>query len=59
MNLINRGVVVIKPKESFWPAERTGTQFDAWFTLEVHPMVWDTMTAPIVKEKADDNCAVL
>jgi len=33
-----------------WPAERTSAQFDAWFTLEVHSMVWDTLAAPIVKE---------
>ena len=33
-----------------WPAERTRAQFDAWFTLEVHSMVWDTVTDPIVRE---------
>lgn len=33
-----------------WPAERTSAQFDAWFTLEVHSMVWDTSADPIVKE---------
>jgi hypothetical protein len=37
-----------------WPAERTSAQFDAWFTLEVHSMVWDTLTAPIERENAEE-----
>jgi hypothetical protein len=116
MNLINRGVVVIKPKEPFldwanrdlalsspvtmeelrrdctailvpdlgsleaaldyveplkprlfemeleawdrdpanWPEERTSDLFDAWFALEVHSMVWDTVDTPIVKEENEE-----
>jgi hypothetical protein len=28
-----------------WPAERTATQFDTWFEIEVHSMVWDLLIA--------------
>jgi hypothetical protein len=30
-----------------WPAKRTNELFDAWFELEVHSMVWDSVGAPI------------
>jgi hypothetical protein len=35
---------------STWPEERTSAQFDDWFTLEAHSMVWDIVATPIVKE---------
>ncbi|MBN1814271.1 MAG: hypothetical protein JXA14_20700, partial [Anaerolineae bacterium] len=32
-----------------WPAERTAAVFDAWFELEVHSVVYDTVEAPVRK----------
>jgi hypothetical protein len=37
-----------------WPEERTSDLFDAWFALEVHSMVWDTVDTPIVKEEDEE-----
>jgi hypothetical protein len=34
---------------SDWPAERTAAVFDAWFELEVHSVVYDTMETPVRK----------
>ena len=30
-----------------WPQNRTEQLIDAWFTLEIHSMVWDTANEPI------------
>lgn len=35
-----------------WPAERTAADFDNWFELEVHSVVYDTMEAPVRKGDA-------
>ena len=32
-----------------WPAERTAAVFDAWFELEFHSVVYDTVETPIRK----------
>ena len=35
---------------SAWPKETSGKMFDAWFAIEIHPMVWDFVVEEIQRE---------
>ncbi len=39
--------------ESYWPSNRDERMFDAWFELEIHSMVDDTVEEPIVREEPE------
>jgi hypothetical protein len=36
--------------EAAWPPARSGPDFDAWFDLEIHSLVWDSLDEPLEKE---------
>jgi tetratricopeptide (TPR) repeat protein len=42
-----------------WPSKRTNEVFDAWFELEVHSMVWDSVDAPIGGEKNGEELSIM
>jgi hypothetical protein len=41
-----------------WPSERTNEVFDAWFELEVHSMVWDSVDAPIGRDENREELSI-
>jgi tetratricopeptide (TPR) repeat protein len=42
-----------------WPEKRTNKVFDAWFELEVHSMVWDSVDAPIGRDENGEELSIV
>ena len=42
-----------------WPSKRTNEVFDAWFELEVHSMVWDSVDAPIGRDDKGEELSIM
>ena len=41
--------------ESMWPQNRTLKMFRDWFDIEVHSMVWDLASEPLLVEDWGDD----